>query len=108
MRLRRVEIRNFRKIEHLVIEGLADGLNVLVGDNEAGKSTVLAALRAALFERHRLTGKGVRAMLPHNQEVRPEITIDFDVGAAAYRLRKAFQPAPRGRADRQRHGADHR
>ena len=94
MYLRRVEIRDFRKITHRIVEGLDDGLNVVVGDNEAGKSTLLAALRAVFFERHTLSGLPVDAMLPYGSVVRPEITVDFDLGSASWRLRKAFKQRP--------------
>ncbi|KAB0267258.1 AAA family ATPase [Microvirga brassicacearum] len=90
MFLRRLEISNFRKIRHLVIDDLKDGINVLSGDNEAGKSTILAALRAALFERHRVTGDAATAMLPYNQSVRPEVSLDFDLNGNFWKLRKAF------------------
>ncbi|TNC72193.1 AAA family ATPase [Rubellimicrobium roseum] len=94
MRLRRIEVRDFRKLQHLVVEGLGDGLNVVVGDNEAGKSTLLAALRAVLFERHRVGGRAAQGMLPFGQSVRPEIRLDFDLGGEAWRLRKAFVQKP--------------
>ncbi len=90
MQIRRIEIRDFRKLSHVVVEDLQDGLNVLVGDNEAGKSTLLAALRAALFERHRVGGDVAAGMQPYGQSVRPEISIDFDLDGKAWRLRKAF------------------
>ena len=90
MQLRSIEIRDFRKLGHARIEGLGDGLTVIVGDNEAGKSTVLAALRAVLFERHRVGGKVVEAMLPYGQNVRPEVAIEFDLKGGRYTLRKAF------------------
>src|SRR4051812_31817016 len=90
MQLRRIEIRDFRKLGHVIVDGLEDGLNVIVGDNEAGKSTILAALRAALFERHRISGEVANGMLPYNQAVRPEITVDFDIAGRSWRLRKAF------------------
>ena len=49
MQISRIAIRNFRKLTGMPpLEGLGPGLNVVVGSNEAGKSTVLAALRAAL------------------------------------------------------------
>ncbi|MEP9398697.1 AAA family ATPase [Mesorhizobium sp. KR2-14] len=90
MKLRRIEVRDFRKLGHVVIDELGDGLNVIVGDNEAGKSTLLAALRAALFERHRVGGAAAAAMQPYNQSVRPEVLVEFERGGAIWTLRKAF------------------
>jgi hypothetical protein len=94
MHIRRIEIRNFRKLGHVSVEGLTDGLNVLVGDNEAGKSTLLSALRACLFERHRVTGEVAARMQPYGQSVRPEVAIDFELGGAPWTLRKAFCQRP--------------
>lgn len=94
MRLRRIEVTDFRKFRHTVVEGLGDGLNVVVGDNEAGKSTLLSALRAAFFERHRVGGRVAEEMQPFGQSLRPEILVEFDLGGASYRLRKAFCKKP--------------
>ncbi len=94
MKLRRIEVTDFRKLGHVVIDDLGDGLNVVVGDNEAGKSTLLAALRAVLFERHRVGGAAAAAMQPYNQSVRPEIRLDFERSGAAWQLRKAFCQRP--------------
>ncbi|TNC53002.1 hypothetical protein FHG66_01565 [Rubellimicrobium rubrum] len=94
MQLRRIEVRDFRKLQHVVVEDLRDGLNVVVGDNEAGKSTLLAALRTVLFERHRIGGKVAQGMMPFGQTVRPEIRLDFDLGGERWRLRKAFCQKP--------------
>ena len=94
MQIRRIEIRDFRKLSHVVVEDLQDGLNILVGDNEAGKSTLLAALRAGLFERHRVGGDVAAGMLPYGQSVRPEISIDFDLNGKHWRLKKAFCQRP--------------
>ena len=70
------------------------GLNVLVGDNEAGKSTLLEALRAGLFVRHRIGGEYAEGLQPYGQSVRPEVAIDFEVGDAPWSLRKAFCQKP--------------
>jgi energy-coupling factor transporter ATP-binding protein EcfA2 len=94
MQIRRIEVRNFKKLGHVVVEGLEDGLNVLVGDNEAGKSTLLSALRAGLFEKHRVTGEVAARMLPYGQSVRPEVAIDFALGGGHWQLRKAFCQKP--------------
>lgn len=94
MFLRRLEIEDFRKLRSVVIDDLQNGLNVISGDNEAGKSTILAALRAAFFERHRVGGEAAQAMLPYNQNVRPQVKVDFELDGQAWSLRKAFCQKP--------------
>jgi predicted ATPase len=42
--IRRIEIRNFRSIHHLVIENGLENINLLVGNNDIGKSNILRAL----------------------------------------------------------------
>ncbi len=48
--IQKVVIKNFRRFRDTTIE-FAPGLNILVGDNEAGKSTVLEAVNLALTSR---------------------------------------------------------
>jgi predicted ATPase len=43
MRIREIEIRNFRSLRHVRLEGLGD-LTVLIGPNGSGKSNILEAL----------------------------------------------------------------
>lgn len=47
MHITKAKIRNYRSLAHCDIE-FRDGLNILVGDNEAGKSTLLDAISLAL------------------------------------------------------------
>lgn len=95
MKIRRLAIQNFRRFSApLVIDQIGDGLTVLAGDNEEGKSTILRALRAALFDRHRLSKDLARGFVPFNAEVQPEVAVDFEIGGQAYRLRKGFYQQP--------------
>ena len=96
MRLRRLAIREFRKLHGpVVLDGLTDGLNLIAGDNEEGKSTVLAALKAAFFEHHTVVGAAGKAMLPYGGGT-PEVEVAFELGGQAWRVCKQFK---RGRAE---------
>ena len=100
MLFREISIRNFRKlISPLVIKGLSEGLTVIEGDNEEGKSTLLDAIRAGLFERHNLGGEGLARMQPFDCRVRPEIRLAFEIDGRAYCLTKAFGQRPEARLE---------
>jgi DNA repair exonuclease SbcCD ATPase subunit len=90
MKLRRLRIENLRRFrEPLTLEGFADGLNLFAAPNEAGKSTVAEALRAAFFERHR--SSSVEHLRPWGDTVAtPTVEVDFDVDGRRYQLTKAF------------------
>lgn len=47
MYLHSLEIRNFRKVSHLTVP-FSSGLNILLGENNVGKTTVVEALRTLL------------------------------------------------------------
>ena len=95
MQIRRIEISAFRCFKNsLVIEDIGDGVTLIVGDNEEGKSTVLAALQTVLFEKHSVGGAVADAMLPYGSKVRPEIKLEFDQNGERYRLYKAFCQKP--------------
>lgn len=42
--IKRIEIKNFRSINHIIIEGDLNDLNVFVGNNDVGKSNILRAI----------------------------------------------------------------
>ena len=48
MRLHKLEIRNFRKIEDLTII-FPSGLSIIIGENNSGKTAIIDALRFMLF-----------------------------------------------------------
>ena len=91
MLFRRIAIQNFRKhLSPIVIDGLGDGVTVVAGDNEEGKTTLLDAVRTGLFERHNVTGKTAESMQPFGSSVRPEITLEFEIDGEAYAITKGF------------------
>ncbi|MCW5733674.1 MAG: AAA family ATPase [Enhydrobacter sp.] len=95
MRVRELEIENFRKFRQPVhLAGFDDGLNLVCEANEVGKSTVLDALRAALFERHGSRSERIQSFRPYGDEVAPTVRLTFEVAGEVWSVRKRFLQRP--------------
>ena len=90
MKLKRLRIENFKRFRApLELGDFAEGLNLFVAPNEAGKSTVVEAIRAAFFERYK--SKSVSGLRPwSDSSATPSVEIDFELGGKTARLSKAF------------------
>lgn len=85
--LRVEQLRQFR--EPYVLADLLPGLNLLTGPNEAGKSTLVRAIRAAFFERHRSTT--MQDLQPWGDSgAAPAIDLRFEHAGVPYVLSKRF------------------
>lgn len=86
-RLRVAQVRQFRQPFELA--GLEPGLNIFTGPNEAGKSTLVRAIRAAFFERCR--SSAVEDLRPWGDSAAvPTIELDFTLGTTPYQVIKSF------------------
>ena len=95
LRIRRIAVDGFRKFrEPIAIEGLTDGLNIVIEPNETGKSTLLEALRAAFFVRHGTKNQLARSFAPHGEAVGPEIQVGFEADGAPWTVTKRFLKNP--------------
>jgi DNA repair exonuclease SbcCD ATPase subunit len=91
MLIRELKIENFRKFRQPVhLSGFGSGLNLVCEPNEVGKSTVLEAIRAVLFERHGAKGQKIKSFRPHGDEVGPAIELVFEVDGKTWSLKKKF------------------
>lgn len=90
MKITRIRLEQFKQFRKPVeITGLSDGINLFTGPNEAGKSTIVAAVRAAFFERHR--SSSVDDLRPWGEaSASPSVELDFNVAGRPYRLSKSF------------------
>ncbi|MBJ6123529.1 AAA family ATPase [Sphingomonas mollis] len=95
LRIRRVALTNFRKFrDPFVLDGLTDGLNVIIEPNETGKSTLLEAMRAAFFIRHNTANRLARSYAPHGEAVAPQIEIGFEAKGEEWQVTKRFLKSP--------------
>ena len=91
-RLRVEQLRQFR--QGFELSDLQPGLNIFCGPNEAGKSSLVRAIRAAFFERHRSSAVG--DLLPWgDSSAAPSVELDFAFEGHQYRLAKSFGKRPR-------------
>lgn len=93
--IRQIAVDGFRKFRTpFAIDGLTDGLNIIIEPNETGKSTLLEALRAAFFVRHNTRNQLAQSFAPYGEAVGPEVAVTFDVGGAPWSLTKRFLRSP--------------
>ena len=98
MKLRSVAVNQFKKFSSPVrLAGIGDGLNVVIGPNEMGKSTLLDALRAALFEKHNSKAQPIVALQNDRNEAGPVVELAFELGDGLYRITKRFIKKPYAR-----------
>jgi DNA repair exonuclease SbcCD ATPase subunit len=90
MKISRLRVDQFRRFRQpFELRDFDPGLNLFAGPNEAGKSTLVAALRAAFFERHR--SGTVEHLRPWGDaSAAPEVELDFELDGTPCRLNKRF------------------
>jgi energy-coupling factor transporter ATP-binding protein EcfA2 len=95
MKLRALELEQFRKFQQPVrLSGFTDSLNLLCGPNELGKSTILAAIRGLLFERHNSKAEPIKHMQPWRGNAAPRLAMEFEIDGARWRIEKRFLHQP--------------
>lgn len=87
MRFRRLDIRAYRAIDQAELE-FGPGLNVLYGPNDLGKSTLAAAIRAALLLPAESTAH--QAFVPWHDAGPPRVRLTFERDATLFRVSKVF------------------
>lgn len=95
MKIRSIAVNQFKKFTTpMCLADIDDGLNIVVGPNEMGKSTLLDALRAALFERYSSRAQPIRALQNDRNEAGPVVEVVFEIDEGIHRIRKRFLKNP--------------
>lgn len=100
MKLRSLSVNHFRKFtEPTRLDGIGDGLNLVIGPNEMGKSTLLVALRAVLFERHGSRAGVIRSFRNDRSGSAPVVKARFEIDGGEYTIEKHFLNSPSARLE---------
>ncbi len=76
--------------EPFSLSRLDPGLNLICGPNEAGKSTLFAALAHGLLTNHRTSGRSVEELRPWGTQLSPRIWMVVERGGQRWRISKRF------------------
>ena len=91
MKLRKLSVNHLKRFTVPTQLGdLSDGLNLVVGPNELGKSTLLDALRAVLFERYSSRARPIIALQNDRSDMAPVVELVFEINGGEYTLTKRF------------------
>ena len=90
MRLIRIHLRNFRGVVDRDIPFARDGVTILEGPNEIGKSTVAEAIDLLFGELDTANSKKVNAVKPVHRDAGPEVELEVETGPYAFTYRKRF------------------
>ena len=94
MIIEEITIRNWRGYREPHTFRFDEGFNLLVGNNEAGKSTLFEAFTRILFDRHNSRTEEIRQIQPLGSSLGPEATIVFQANGNKYKVRKQFLQTP--------------
>ena len=91
-RINSVEIENFRSYSTKKVFTFEDGLNLISGENGAGKTSLRLAIVLGLFSRP--GGKGLESIIRSGNK--PVVNIEFVAEGSRYTIEKTFSKSPSG------------
>jgi DNA repair exonuclease SbcCD ATPase subunit len=90
MRLKRIELKNFKRLVDFQAQ-FSPGINVVKGPlNEMGKSTLLEGISAALFYNPKSTAKWLKDYVSWGSTKQCRISLEFEDNGIKYLLEKDF------------------
>jgi len=90
-RINSVEIENFRSYSTKKVFNFENGLNLISGENGAGKTSLRLAIVLGLFSRP--GGKGLEPIMRSGNK--PVVTIEFVAKGCKYRIKKTLSKSPK-------------
>ena len=94
MRLHRLTLRDFRGIGEREVRFADEGVTVVEGRNEAGKSSMIEALDVLLKYRDNSKSAAVRSIMPSGRDVGSEVEAEISCGQWHFIYFKRFNKQP--------------
>lgn len=89
MLLKRISIKRLRNLRDFECD-LASGVTLIMGPNEAGKSSLVEGLLLALFGNVGSTAKAIDECKSWSTDMKPDILLEFNADGSSFTLHKDF------------------
>ncbi|MDP2835752.1 MAG: SMC family ATPase [Methanobacteriaceae archaeon] len=90
MIIERINLNNWKIFRNPVEVEFNQGLNILHGPNESGKSTLIDAIRTAFFYKNGSRSQKITSLVPWESRLSPNVEITFQKNGEDYRISKSF------------------
>lgn len=90
MRILKVQLRNYRGVSDRTVEFAPDGVTIVEGPNEIGKSSFAEAIDRIIEDMDSTSKQRITAVKPVDRDVGPEVMIEAETGPYAFRYKKRF------------------
>jgi len=94
MIIEKISLKNWRGYRELYSFSFDKGFNLVVGRNEAGKSTLFEALTRIMFDRYSSKAEEIRKIQPLNSTLGPEAELIFIDNGNRLKIKKRFLHLP--------------
>ena len=99
MKIHRLVLRNFRGVAERELELAPQGVTLVSGPNEVGKSSLAEAVELLFDERDSTTRQRVREVQPVDRDAGAEVEADVELGPLRFRYAKRFHRRPETRVE---------
>ena len=90
MNIEKIQLENWKLFREPIEIEFSEGLNILHGPNEIGKTTLIDSIRTTFFYKHTSQSGKIKSLIPWGSKLSPSATITFHQNGAYYRITKRF------------------
>ena len=94
MRLHRVRLKDYRGVDDCAVAFPSDGVTVIEGDNEVGKTCIPEAVNLILSEMDSSGKRTVKAIRPVHRDAGPEVEVEISSGDYRFTYFKRWHRQP--------------
>ncbi|NLJ49739.1 MAG: AAA family ATPase [Candidatus Atribacteria bacterium] len=90
MIIKKIYLENWKIFRNPFERDFSEGLNIIYGPNESGKTTLIDSIRTTLFSKHTSQSEKIKSLVPWGSSLSPGATITFSHYDELYRISKRF------------------